>query len=77
MIFVDRIEQKFAFVLAASLRARQLQGGAPPLVPAGHHKHTRVAMEEVLAGEVPFDLPPVPGTDEAEAETKSKAKKKK
>ncbi len=77
MIFVDRIERKFAFVLAASLRARQLHGGAPPLVPAGQHKSTYLAMEEVLAGEVPFELPPVPGSDEAEAESKSKAKKKK
>jgi DNA-directed RNA polymerase subunit omega len=77
MIFVDRIEKKFAFVLAAALRARQLQGGAPPLVPPGQHKSTRLAMEEILAGEVPYDLPPVPGSEEEEAETKSKAKKKK
>ena len=76
MIFVDRIEQKFAFVLAASLRARQLQGGAPPLIPAGQHKFTRLAMEEVLAGEVPFELPPVPGTDEEEVASKGKGKKK-
>ena len=76
MIFVDLIEQKFAFVLAASLRARQLQGGAPPLIPAGHHKFTYLAMEEIMAGVVPFELPPVPGSDEEEAASKGKGKKK-
>lgn len=74
MIFVDRIEKKFAFVIAASLRARQLQGGARPLIQAGAHKTTVIAMEEVMAGAVPFDLPPAPGEEEPESQAKSTKK---
>ena len=66
MIYMDRIERKFAFVLAAAQRARQLQGGALPLVEATSRKPTRVAMEEVMAGVVPIELPPVPGTEQEE-----------
>ena len=74
MIFVDRIEKKFAFVIAASLRARQLQGGARPLIQAGAHKTTVIAMEEVMAGKVPFDLPLAPGEEEPESQAKSTKK---
>ena len=75
MIFVDRIEQKYVFVLAASKRARQLQGGAQPLIePPGGMKNTRVAMEEVMAGHIPIEVAPVPGTPEAAAAKKAKKK---
>ena len=75
MIFVDRIDQKYVFVLAASMRARQLQGGAKPLIEVtGGMKTTRVAMEEVLAGQIPIEVPPIPGEEEA-AGKKSKKKK--
>lgn len=74
MIFSDRIEQKYVFVLAASMRARQLQGGAQPLIEGtGGMKATRIAMHEVFAGQVPIDLPPLPG----EIEGADKGKKKK
>ena len=75
MVYVDRIEQKYVFVLAASMRARQLQGGAAPLLQvAGGMKATRVAMEEVMAGLVPIELPPAPGQEVGSA---GKSKKKK
>ena len=74
MIFVDRIEQKYVFVLAASMRARQLQGGAQPLIDVhGGMKNTRIAMEEVLADRVPITVPPVPTAMEGAGK---KAKKK-
>lgn len=56
MIPVDKIDSKFTFVLAAAKRARQLQGGAKPLLHTQARKPTHIAMEEVVAGLVPFDL---------------------
>jgi len=74
MISVDKIESKFTFVLAAAKRARQLQGGAKPLLETQARKATRIAMEEVFAGLVPFDLPGVEGEDE-DSKGKKKAKR--
>ncbi len=71
MISIDKIDSKFTFVLAAAKRARQLQGGARPLVQTTARKSTWMAMEEVLAGAVPYDLLP----DEEELE-ESKGKKR-
>ena len=59
MIPLDKLDSKFAFVLAAAKRARQLQGGAKPLVQTSAHKPTRMAMQEVVAGAVPYSLPGV------------------
>lgn len=72
MIPLDKIETKFAFVLAAAKRARQLQAGAKPLVATTAHKSTRMAMEEVAQGVVPFE---VPGVEEEEGEETGKGKK--
>lgn len=57
IISIDKIERKFVFVLAAAKRARQLQGGARPLIQTTAHKPTRIAMEEMIAGVVPFEVP--------------------
>lgn len=76
MIALDKIESKFAFVLAAAKRARQLQAGAKTLVPTTAHKHTRMAMEEVLAGAVPFFLPPLDHEVDDGKEKKGKKSKR-
>lgn len=76
MIPLDKIESKFAFVLAAAKRARQLQAGAKTLVPTTAHKFTRMAMEEVLQGAVPFYLPGLEEEEEAEDGKGKKAKGK-
>ena len=75
MIPLDKVDSKFAFVLAAAKRARQLQAGAKTLVPTTAHKHTRMAMEEVLHGAVPFTLPSL--DDEVEDGKEKKGKKSK
>jgi DNA-directed RNA polymerase subunit omega len=75
MIPLDTIESKFAYVLAAAKRARQLQAGAKPLVPTTAHKVTRMAMEEVAKGAVPFDLPPRKDDEDAEGGKKGKSKR--
>ena len=77
MIQFDKIDAKFTFVLAASKRARQLQAGAKPLVETHARKATRIAMEEVAAGVVPFDLPPLKETEEDGKGKKGKSKKSK
>jgi DNA-directed RNA polymerase omega subunit len=51
----------FAYVVVAGRRARQLMLGASPLVANPRsHKATRVAMEELNAGQLEYDLPEVP-----------------
>lgn len=50
--YPDDLESKFKFVTLASLRCEQLQKGAKARVEASSQKHTTVAQEEVLAGEV-------------------------
>jgi DNA-directed RNA polymerase subunit omega len=63
-------DSKFAFVVVAARRARQLMSGAVPLVANPRsHKPTRVAVEELDAGVLEFQGPPAPA-DLAEKETK-------
>ena len=58
-------ESKFAFVVVAARRARQLMSGAGPLVANPRsHKPTRVAVEELNAGVLEFQLPLIPGENE-------------
>lgn len=51
----------FAYVVVAGRRARQLMLGAMPLLANPHsHKPTRVAMEELNAGQLEYDLADLP-----------------
>lgn len=77
MIPLDKIEYKFAFVLAAAKRARQLQAGARPLVQTSAHKVTRIAMQEVDHGAVPYDLPETEGEAGDSKGKKGKGKRSK
>jgi DNA-directed RNA polymerase subunit omega len=43
---------RFELALAATYRARQLANGATPLVEAGRHKPTVVALKEIALGKV-------------------------
>src|SRR4029077_2862301 len=55
-------DSKFAFVVVAARRARQLMMGASPLVANPRsHKSTRVAIEELGAGVLEYQLPEIPG----------------
>ncbi|MGH9787281.1 MAG: DNA-directed RNA polymerase subunit omega [Candidatus Acidiferrales bacterium] len=72
---LDKLDSKFAFVLAASKRARQLQAGAKPLVPTTGHKPTRIAMEETFQGAVPYELPSVDEDDEEKGKKKARRSK--
>lgn len=57
-------ENKFAFVVVASRRARQLQTGAPPLTNTRYTKPTSIAQEELVHGLLEFEMPERP--DEAQ-----------
>ncbi|HEV2522201.1 MAG TPA: DNA-directed RNA polymerase subunit omega [Candidatus Acidoferrales bacterium] len=58
-------DSKFAFVVVAARRARQLMAGASPLVANPRsHKATRVAIEELGAGVLEYQMPEIPGEAE-------------
>jgi DNA-directed RNA polymerase subunit omega len=49
------IDSKYRMILMAAKRARQLQGGAKPLVHTTSRKTTRIALEEMRAGVIKFE----------------------
>ena len=54
-------DSQFAYVIVAGKRARQLMSGATPLLANPRsHKPTRVAMEELNAGQLEYQLPELP-----------------
>lgn len=61
----DELQNKFLLVVVARQRARQLQNGARPRVETGGHKFLWVAMREVIAGTVSWDVGPKPGEAQA------------
>jgi len=52
----QNLDSKFRFILVAARRARQLQGGAKPLIQTPTRRSTRVAQQEVGAGLVPIEV---------------------
>ncbi len=81
---LEKVENRFQLVLIATKRARQLAGGAEPMVERDNDKNTVIALREIAEGFVtaeildeddtpivtnPFDLEPF--DDEIEAELDS------
>ncbi|MGD0015014.1 MAG: DNA-directed RNA polymerase subunit omega [Bryobacteraceae bacterium] len=66
----DPEQSAYRFIIVAAKRARQLQGGARPVLPTTSRKPTVTAMEEVRRGlvkyEDPVEAPPVPEEQEPE-----------
>jgi DNA-directed RNA polymerase omega subunit len=57
-------DSQFAYVIVAGKRARQLMTGAAPLVANPRsHKPTRVAMEELDASQLEYQIPDLPEAD--------------
>jgi len=50
------LDSKFRFITVAAQRAKQLQNGAKARVSTRSRKPTRVAMHEVLAGTVSWEI---------------------
>jgi DNA-directed RNA polymerase omega subunit len=68
LIVPREVDSKFRFITVAAQRAKQLQNGAKPRVDARSRKPTRIAMQEVLAEAVSWDMkdevpPPAPPTE--------------
>lgn len=50
------IDSKYRLIILAAKRSKQLQRGARPRIEidATKHKHTRIALEEVIQGKIHF-----------------------
>ncbi len=67
------IDSKFRLILLAARRARQLQGGARPLLKTHSQKPSRIAQQEVEAGLIPFEIQ-IAESNEESADGKTKKK---
>lgn len=56
LILPRDVDSKFRFITVAAQRAKQLQNGAKPRIDVKSRKPTRVAMHEVLAGTVSWEI---------------------
>ncbi len=68
------IDSKFRLILLAARRTRQLQGGAKPLLQTSSKKPTRIALQEVESGLIPFEFQEVQingGTGDGKSKSKS------
>ena len=63
------IDSKYRLIILAAKRSKQLQRGARPRIEidALKHKFTRIALEEVIQGRVPFHTTDVNGVKAEEA----------
>jgi DNA-directed RNA polymerase subunit omega len=52
----DPDQSTYRFIIVAAKRARQLQGGARPVLPTSSKKPTVIAIEEVRRGLVKYTL---------------------
>ncbi len=53
----DPDQSTYRYIIVAAKRARQLQGGARPVLPTSSKKPTVIAMEEVRRGLIKYNLP--------------------
>jgi DNA-directed RNA polymerase subunit omega len=56
LILPKDVDSKFRFITVAAQRAKQLQNGAKPRIDVRSRKPTRIAMYEVLAGTVSWEI---------------------
>ncbi len=73
----DNVDSKYRFILLAAKRARQLQSGSKSLIHTTARKHTRIAQEELRAGVLQFEFPPLPDSKEDQEKKASSKKRKK
>jgi DNA-directed RNA polymerase subunit omega len=74
MKLIEGFDSNYRYILVAARRARQLQGGAPPVIDTGSRKPCRIAQDEIKAGKVKWLIPELPKLPaEAASEILSKA----
>ena len=60
MKLIEGFDSNYRYILVAARRARQLQGGAPPVVETSSRKPCRIAQDEIRAGKVNWVIPETP-----------------
>ena len=60
MKLMDGFDSNYRYILVAARRARQLQGGAPPVIETNSRKPCRIAQDEIKAGKVKWVIPEIP-----------------
>lgn len=60
MKLVEGFDSNYRYILVAARRARQLQGGASPVIDTGSRKPCRIAQDEIRAGKVKWLIPELP-----------------
>lgn len=60
MKLIDGFDSNYRYILVAARRARQLQGGAPPVIETISRKPCRIAQDEIKAGKVKWIVPEIP-----------------
>src|SRR3989442_7491542 len=60
MKLMDGFDSNYRYILVAARRARQLQGGAPPVIQTPSRKPCRIAQDEIRAGKVKWVIPEMP-----------------
>ena len=74
MKLIDGFDSNYRYILVAARRARQLQGGAPPVIDTMSRKPCRIAQDEIKAGKVKWVIPEAaPSPMEAATEMLDKA----
>jgi DNA-directed RNA polymerase subunit omega len=69
MKLIEGFDSNYRYILVAARRARQLQGGAPPVIDTGSRKPCRIAQDEIRAGKVKWVIPETKPAVEAASET--------
>ncbi len=57
MKLIEGFDSNYRYILVAARRARQLQGGAPPVIDTHSRKPCRIAQDEIKAGKVKWIIP--------------------
>jgi DNA-directed RNA polymerase subunit omega len=60
MKLIEGFDSNYRYILVAARRARQLQGGAPPIIETPSRKPCRIAQDEIKAGKVKWIIPEIP-----------------
>jgi len=73
MKLMEGFDSNYRYILVAARRARQLQGGAPPVIETASRKPCRIAQDEIKAGKVKWVVPELPklATEAADASGKT------
>ena len=62
MKLIDGFDSNYRYILVAARQARQLQGGAPPVIETISRKPCRIAQDEIKAGKVKWVVPEMPAS---------------